>query len=249
MHPTFLREAFVRFDVLTLFPQMFNGPLSESILGRATQSNLVEVGLHNIRSFTTNKHNKVDDSPFGGGAGMVMMAEPIVRALEAVKQERPVARTILLSASGTQFNQDKARELAGLTGGTLVLICGRYEGVDARVGRHYCDEELSVGDYVLSGGELPAMVIIDAVSRLIPGVLGNAESSIEESQEGGVLEYPQYTRPREFEGHEVPAVLLDGDHKAIKNWRRRSALLRTKYCRPDLFSKLKLSPNDKKLLD
>jgi tRNA (guanine37-N1)-methyltransferase len=239
----------MRFDVLTLFPALFESPLQASILGRAIKDGHVEVGLHDIREFTTDKHRNVDDSPFGGGAGMVMMPGPVVDAIESVKAERKVTRTILLSPSGRRFDQAYARELAAMDSANVVLICGRYEGVDARVADGWCDEELSIGDYVLSGGELAALTIIDAVARLIPGVLGNVQSNEEESLEGGLLEYPHYTRPRSFRGRDVPAVLLGGNHHEIDKWRRRQALERTRTRRPDLFEQLEKGAEDKKLLD
>ena len=242
----------MKFDVLTLFPEFFDGPLSTSLLGRAIESGLVDVGLHNIRDNAVGKHRTVDDSPYGGGAGMVMMAEPIVTTLEALQEqsEVPIARTIQLSPSGRLFNQSIARELADCAGeGRVVLICGRYEGIDSRVAQICCDDELSIGDYVLNGGELAALVIIEAVSRFIPGVLGNDQSVVVESLEEGLLEYPQYTRPREFRGHKVPETLLDGDHGAIANWRRKQSLILTKTRRPDLLEKLELTDDEKKLLD
>jgi len=242
----------MRFDVLTLFPELFETPLRTSVLGRAVESERIQVGVHDIREHAVGKHRSVDDSPYGGGAGMVMMAEPIVSSLEAIRErsDMPVARTILLSPSGRPFTQSIARELSQLAGtGSVALICGRYEGVDARVAEMVCDDELSIGDYILTGGELGALVIIEAVSRLISGVLGNEESTVVESLEDGVLEYPQYTRPREFRGQIVPQVLLDGNHGAIQQWRREQSLLLTKDRRPDLLMELDLSDNDKKLLD
>ncbi len=242
----------MKFDVLTLFPEFFEGPLSTSVLGRAIQSGLVDVGLHDIRDHALGKHRSVDDSPYGGGAGMVMMAEPIVCTLESMAKnaQAPVARTILLSPAGRPFNQSIARALADRADeGSIVLICGRYEGIDCRVTQISCDDELSIGDYVLNGGELAALVIIEAVSRLIPGVLGNDQSVVVESLERGLLEYPQYTRPREFRGCKVPDILLDGDHAAIAKWRHEQSLILTRDRRPDLLEKLELSDNEKKLLD
>jgi len=242
----------MRFDVLTLFPELFDVPMRTSVLGRAVKMGQVQIGLHNIRDHAVGKHRSVDDSPYGGGAGMVMMAEPIVSTLEALHEESsvPVARTILLSPSGRPFTQSIAREFAQRADeGSIVLICGRYEGVDARVSELVCDDELSIGDYILTGGELGALAIIEAVSRLIPGVLGNEESAVIESLEDGLLEYPQYTKPRAFRGENVPQVLLDGNHAAIRQWRREQSLLLTKNRRPDLLSEQDLSDNDKKLLD
>ena len=239
----------MRFDVLTLFPELFQSPLQASILGRALSGGFIDVELHDIREYATDKHRSVDDSPFGGGAGMVMMPGPVVDAIESVKAERNVARTILLSPSGRKFDQAYARELALLQPANLLFICGRYEGVDSRVAEQWCDEELSIGDYVLSGGELAALAVIDTIARLIPGVLGNDESNVEESMEDGLLEYPHYTRPRSFRDLDVPSVLLSGNHRNIADWRRKQSLERTRMRRPDLFNRLELSTDDKKLLD
>ncbi|HIA04809.1 MAG TPA: tRNA (guanosine(37)-N1)-methyltransferase TrmD [Myxococcales bacterium] len=239
----------MRFDVLTLFPELFQSPLKASILGRALSGGFIDVELHDIREHTTDKHRSVDDSPFGGGAGMVMMPGPVVSAIESVKAERNVARTILLSPSGRKFDQAYARELALIQPANLLFICGRYEGVDSRVAEQWCDEELSIGDYVLSGGELAALAVIDTIARLIPGVLGNDESNVDESMEDGLLEYPHYTRPRSFRDLDVPSVLLSGNHRDIAVWRRKQSLERTQMRRPDLFNRLELSVNDKKLLD
>jgi len=234
------------FEILTLFPGMFVSPLGESILGKARERGLVQVRVHNIRDHAIDKHQITDDRPFGGGEGMVMKPEPIVRLLEALKAQGPLPWVVLLSPQGHMFNQDCARRWSTLP--RLVLVCGRYEGVDERVAEHFADEEISLGDFVVTGGELPAMVILDAVTRLLPGVLGNAASATSESFVEPVLEYPQYTRPREFCGHRVPEILLSGDHAAIQRWRRGQALLRTKVRRPDLFARLDLTPLDGKLL-
>lgn len=234
------------FEILTLFPGMFVSPLGESILGKARERGLVQVRVHNIRDHATDKHQITDDRPFGGGEGMVMKPEPIVRLLEALKAQGPLPWVVLLSPQGHMFNQDCARRWSTLP--RLVLVCGRYEGVDERVAEHFADEEISLGDFVVTGGELPAMVILDAVTRLLPGVLGNAASATSESFVEPVLEYPQYTRPRDFCGHRVPEILLSGDHAAIQRWRRGQALLRTKVRRPDLFARLDLTPLDGKLL-
>ena len=190
-----------------------------------------------MRDFTLNKHRKVDDTPFGGGVGMIMNVEPIARALEAIKKEVPKAKTILLSPGGKPVNQEKASQLAHQE--SLILICGRYEGIDERVRLHFADEEVSIGDYILTGGEIPAMVLLETVSRLIPGVLGDSESIVEESFTGGVLEYPQYTRPRDFKGFKVPDVLVSGDPKKIRAWQKAEALKKTESVRPDLFEKIK----------
>lgn len=234
------------FEVLTLFPGMFESPLGESIVGKAIDRGLIEVRLHNIREQAFDKHQMTDDRPFGGGEGMVMKPEPIIRAVDRLKASGPQPRVILLSPQGQLFNQTMAGKLSRLS--RLVLICGRYEGVDERVAQSVVDEEISIGDYILTGGELAAMVVIDAVGRLIPGVLGNAASAEAETFAATILEYPQYTRPQEYRGRRVPPVLLSGNHQAINDWRRGQALLRTKLRRPDLFSKLQLSAADERLL-
>lgn len=236
----------MKFDILTLFPGMFDSPLRESILGRAIEKGLVEVRTVNIRDFAMDKHQVVDDTPYGGGQGMVMKVEPIARAIEWVKAQNPSARTIYLTPQGKQFNHEMARTLSSRS--HLILLCGRYEGVDERVREIFVDEEISIGDYVLTGGELAAMVLIDAVSRLLPGVLGSDRSAEEDSFFHSLLEYPQYTRPFNFRGSEVPAVLLSGNHSEILLWRRREALKRTAVRRPDLLAGASLSEEDKKLL-
>ncbi|HZS75232.1 MAG TPA: tRNA (guanosine(37)-N1)-methyltransferase TrmD [Ktedonobacteraceae bacterium] len=234
----------MHFDIFTLFPDMFAGPFNESILKRAQERGLLSIALHNIRDATTDRHHVVDDYPYGGGAGMVMKPDPIFKAVEAVYQGGPI---ILLTPQGRVFNQSIARELARES--RLTLICGHYEGVDERVREHLVTDEISIGDFVLTGGELGAMIIVDAVSRLLPGVLGGEESTLEESHSAGLLEYPQYTRPPEFRGWRVPDVLLSGNHGEIAKWRRKEALRRTKERRPDLFAKLDLSSKqDQKLL-
>ncbi|QPJ61927.1 MAG: tRNA (guanosine(37)-N1)-methyltransferase TrmD [Candidatus Nitronauta litoralis] len=237
----------IHFDIISLFPEMFEGPFQESILDRAREEGLLDVRLHNLRDYTLNKHGKVDDTPFGGGAGLVMNIEPIDRALQAIKQDRPQALTVLLSPSGKRFDQKKARELADSN--QIILICGRYEGVDERVAETLVDEQLSIGDYVLSGGEIPAMVLVDAVTRLIPGVVGDPASLDEESFENGLLEYPQYTRPRDYKGSEVPEVLVSGDHKKIKEWQRKAALKKTARHRPDLLEQLNLNNEERAMID
>lgn len=237
----------MRFDVFTIFPGIFAGPLSESILRRAQEQGLVSIHLHNIRDWATDRHRSVDDEPYGGGPGMVMMAPPIVHAVEAVLgpelEQTPI---ILLTPSGDVFNQDLARELAQYP--RLALICGRYEGIDDRVRIILRARELSIGDYVLTGGELAAAVIIDVVSRLVPGVI-DPESLAEESHTSGLLEYPQYTRPPVFRGLAVPDVLLSGNHARIGEWRRQQALCRTRARRPDLLAKAQLSEKDRRLLE
>ena len=220
----------MRVDILTLFPGMFVGPFDESMLKRAREAGLLQLNLVDIRDFATDRHRTVDDTPYGGGPGMVMKAGPIFAAIEAVRSAD--SRVILLSPQGRLFEQAMAIELSTLP--HLVLICGHYEGVDERVREHLVDEELSIGDYVLTGGELAAMVLVDAVARLLPGVLGAGDSIVEESHSSGLLEYPQYTRPAEFRGWRVPDILLSGNHAEIARWRRRRALERTRERRPDL---------------
>lgn len=212
----------MRFDIITIFPDMFGSYFGESILKRAREAGLVDIAVHDLRAYTTDKHHKTDDTPYGGGAGMVMKAEPIARAMEEVKARSAGAsvRTILLSAKGERFTQTKARRLAEHD--RIILVCGRYEGVDERVVEAgVIDEELSIGDFVLTGGEVPAMAVVDAVARLVPGVLGNETSAVTESHaEEGYLEHPQYTKPEEWRGHRVPDVLLSGHHANIEAWKR-----------------------------
>ena len=227
----------LRFDIISIFPGMFESPFGDSIIQRAREEGLLDIRLHDLRDYSLNKHRKVDDNPFGGGVGMVMNVEPIARAIAAVKKEVPKTRTILLSPGGKPLNQEKAWELSRLT--SLTLICGRYEGVDERVRLHYVDEEISIGDYVLTGGELPAMVLVETVSRLLPGVLGDPESVVEESFHDDLLEYPQYTRPRDYEGFKVPEILVSGDPKKIHDWQKSEALKKTTQVRPDLLEKNK----------
>jgi tRNA (guanine37-N1)-methyltransferase len=236
----------MKFDILTLFPKMFSSPFQESILGKAIEKRLIQIRTINLRDFTSDKHRVVDDTPYGGGQGMVMKGEPIARAIEWVKSQDPSAYTIFLTPQGKPFNQKMAQELSDRS--HLVLLCGRYEGIDERVRRLFADEEISIGDYVLTGGELAAMVLMDAVSRLLPGVLGSDRSAEEDSFFQSLLEYPQYTRPPNFRGMEVPEVLLSGNHAAISRWRRREALRRTWMRRPDLLEKASLSNEDRELL-
>ncbi len=235
------------FEILTIFPSMFSSPLEESMIGKARDRGLIQVRVHNIRDFAGGKHQMTDDRPFGGGEGMVMKPEPIVGALRVISESGPAARTILLSPQGRLFDQETARALSLLP--RLILICGRYEGVDERVADHFTDDQISIGDYVLTGGELAAMVVVDSVARLLPGVLGNEGSALEDSFSQPVLEHPQYTRPRDFEGMTVPPVLLCGNHETIRRWRRGQALMRTRTRRPDLFARLELSPEDRELLE
>ena len=227
----------LRFDIVSIFPGMFESPFGESIIQRAREEGLLDIRLHDLRDYSLNKHRKVDDNPFGGGVGMVMNVEPIARAISAVKKEVPETRTILLSPGGRPLDQEKAWELSRLP--SLTLICGRYEGIDERIRLHYVDEEISIGDYVLTGGELPAMVLVEAISRLLPGVLGDPESVVEESFHDDLLEYPQYTRPRDYEGFKVPEILVSGDPKKIRDWQKSEALKKTTQVRPDLLEKNK----------
>ena len=220
----------MKIDVLTLFPGMFPGPLDESIIKRACDSGRLRLGIRDLRDYTHDRHRKVDDRPFGGGPGMLMKPEPLFEAVEDMRGEK--TRIILTSPAGRPFRQEIARELASEE--HLLLICGSYEGFDERVRKCLADDELSIGDYVLTNGALPAMVIIDTVTRLLPGVLGDDESSVDESFSDGLLEYPQYTRPAEFRGMRVPEVLLSGDHASIEQWRREQSRLRTVQSRPDL---------------
>jgi tRNA (guanine37-N1)-methyltransferase len=238
------KEKFMHIDIFTLFPGMFQGPLTESILKRAQERDLLSIALHNIRDATTDRHHVVDDYPYGGGAGMVMKPDPVFAAVEAVYQSGPI---ILLTPQGNLFNQQFAQELSQQP--RLTLLCGHYEGIDERVRQHLVTDEISIGDYVLTGGELAAMIVVDAVARLLPGVLAEA-STQEESHTSGMLEYPQYTRPPEFRGWRVPAILLSGHHEQVARWRRKESLRLTRERRADLFAKLDLSSKlDKKLLE
>lgn len=236
----------MRIDILTLFPEMFAGPFSASILKRAVDRGIIDIRLHNIRDYTHDRHHIVDDAPYGGGAGMVLKPEPICEAVEAVKAEADVpTKVILLSPGGRLFNQEIAGELADKP--RLILIAGHYEGIDERV-RTVIDDQISIGDYVLSGGEIPAMAVTDAVLRLVPGVLGSSQSAVDESHSCGLLEYPHYTRPPEFRGLKVPPVLLSGNHAEIERWRRQEALKRTLKQRPELLDKAELSDTEREML-
>ncbi|HLD93988.1 MAG TPA: tRNA (guanosine(37)-N1)-methyltransferase TrmD [Anaerolineales bacterium] len=234
-------------DVFTLFPELFGTYLETSILGRARQAGLLDVQLHNIRDFASDKHQVTDDEPYGGGGGMVMKPEPIFSAIEGVLAEGSSVPVILLSPQGRLFNQKVAQELSANE--RMALICGRYEGVDERVREHLVTDEISVGDYVLTGGELPALIIIDAVARLLPGALGDPTGAITDSHASGLLEYPHYTRPPEFRSWGVPEVLKSGDHARIRQWRRKQSLLRTAQRRPDLLARAELSKKDRQLLE
>lgn len=237
----------MRIDILTLFPEMCQTVMNESIIGRAQKADKVEIVCTNIRDYANNKHNKVDDTPYGGGMGMVMAAEPIYNAYKSLYdegEEKP--HLVYLSPKGKTFNQQKVIELSKLD--RLVLLCGHYEGVDERVLEEIVDEEISIGDFVLTGGELPALAVADAVCRMLPGVLSDELCFSEESHFSGLLEYPQYTRPAEWMGKEVPEVLLSGNHKKIEEWRRAKSLVITMEKRPDMLKEADLSEKDKKLL-
>jgi tRNA (guanine37-N1)-methyltransferase len=268
----------MQIDVITIFPDFFRGPLDYGIVRRAREAGLVKIEIHDLRAFTRDRHKTVDDRPFGGGAGMILKPEPIFECVESLsvapRKDRVAAKqsVVLLSAQGKRFDQKLASELAELD--RLVLICGRYEGVDERVGMHLADREISIGDYVLSGGELGAAVIVDAITRLVPGAVGNEASTRQESffagpelgknglsdkgvrptqpdstcGSGGLLDYPHYTRPADFRGIKVPEVLVNGNHEDIKRWRRRSALEKTKQNRPDLLEEARLSEEDRELI-
>ena len=235
----------MKIDVFSIFPEMITGYTKQSILGRSIESGLLEVSVHDLRLATTDIHRTVDDQPFGGGAGMVLMPEPVFKAVEEVEPERPL---ILLGPSGRKFDQKLANELSDLKG--FSLLCGRYEGVDERIRTDLCDDEISIGDFVLAGGELAALTIIETVARLEPGVLGNEFSATEESFSDGLLEYPQFTRPSNFRDLEVPEILLSGDHGKIERWRKAASLAKTLSQRPDLIEKRGgLSEDENKLLE
>lgn len=237
----------MHFDVLSLFPSLFDSVFEESIIKRARAAGLVTIALHNIRDYATGRHRMTDDTPYGGGGGMIMKPEPIFAAVEALLgPEKQTVPIILLTPQGRRFSQRIARELSQQR--RLVLICGRYEGVDERVRQHLATDAISIGDYVLAGGEIPAMVIIEAVTRLIPGVLGDPAATFEDSHAEGMLEYPHYTRPPDFRGYTVPEVLLSGNHAEIVRWRRQQALRRTWQMRPDLLERARLTEEDKAFL-
>lgn len=236
----------MKFHILTLFPEMFAGPLSASIIGRGIENGHLGVELYNIRDYAIDRHRTVDDSPYGGGAGMVMKVEPLTACLEAAIARAPGAKILLASPGGMPLTQKMAAVLAAEK--ELVVVCGRYEGIDERVRELFSAIEFSIGDYVLTGGELAAMVLVDSVGRLVPGVLGSDESAVDESFSDGLLEYPQYTRPPEFRGLKVPDVLLSGNHREIARWRRRQALLKTVQSRPSLLESVELTKEDRKTL-
>ncbi len=238
----------MRIDIITLFPEMFQGPFDSSIIKRAREQKRVQLNLVNLRDYSRQKHRQVDDYPYGGGKGMLIKPEPVFEAVEALRShEREKTRVVLLCPKGELFNQGKAKSLA--EEGHLILICGHYEGVDQRVKDELVNEEISIGDYVLTGGEIPAMVVTDSVIRLLPGVLSSTKSVEEESFYEPLLEYPQYTRPEVFQGLRVPEILLSGDHEKIRLWRRQQSLLKTLEKRPDLLQKAQLNPEDKKILE
>lgn len=235
----------MRFDVLSIFPEMFDSPLKASLLGKAIEAGILQVGVHDLRDWAPGPHRKLDDAPFGGGAGMVMAPGPVVEAVEATRQ--PGGRVILMAAAGRPLTQALAGELAAEE--QVVLVCGRYEGLDDRIRRVLSAEEISIGEYVLAGGELPALVLIEAVSRLVPGVMGNSESLGEESFADGLLEYPQFTRPAEYRGLKVPDVLVSGHHAMVAAWRREQSLRRTLERRPELLAAADLSDAEKEKLE
>jgi len=238
----------MKFDIVTIFPRMVEAPLAEGVVGRAITRGALDVRIHDLRGFTTDRHHVVDDMPFGGGPGMVLKPEPLFRAVEHVRRERGAPGAVVLtSPDGPKLTHATAERLRDL--GHIVILCGRYEGVDERVRRHLATEEISIGDYVLSGGELPALVIIDAIARLVPGVVGDEQSVVRDTFATGLLDFPQYTRPAEFEGLAAPPVLLSGHHGEIERWRRREALSRTLDRRPDLLEGIRLAPADEALLD
>jgi tRNA (guanine37-N1)-methyltransferase len=238
----------MKFDIVTIFPRMVEAGLAEGVVARGIERGLVDVQVHDLRAYTTDRHRSVDDLPYGGGPGMVMKLEPMAKAVAEVRARRGDPTTvILLSPQGRRFTQAEAGRVASLP--HVVLLCGRYEGVDERVRSLVATEELSVGDYVLSGGELPALVVVDAVSRLIPGVVGDARSVEEDSFSRGLLDYPQYTRPSEYEGHKVPDVLLSGHHEEVRRWRKMAALRRTIDRRPELLDTTALDADERAMLD
>ncbi len=243
----------MRIDILTLFPEMFQSPFGFGILKRAIDRGLVNVNLHNIRDYTHDKHRTVDDYPYSGGPGMLLKPEPIFEAVESITSGSPAAEkggqppVILLTPQGRLFSQEIARDLSGYD--HLILICGRYEGVDERVRQHLVTDEISIGDYVLTGGEFPAMVVVDSVVRLLPGVLGSDASSLDESHSDGLLEYPQYTRPEVYKGWGVPEILLSGNHAQIAGWRREQVIRRTLERRPDLLEKTTLDQKERQLVE
>ena len=237
----------MRFDILTVFPDMLKGVLLESVIGNAVENNIIDIRFHNIRDFSTNKHRKTDDTPFGGGRGMVMTPQPVIDCHRSVTEGEEHVHTVYMSPQGKVLTQEKAKELAKLD--RLVILCGHYEGFDERIIESIVDEEISIGDYVLTGGEMPAAVLVDCISRMIPGVLPEAECYENESIASGILEYPQYTRPRDFEGMEVPEILFSGHHANIEKWRREKALEKTLRVRPELLESAPLTKKDIQFLE
>lgn len=237
----------VRFDILSIFPEMFEGPLSSSLIQKALDRKIINICVHDIRRYATDKHRMTDDYPYGGGGGMVMKVEPVARALDDIVPSECDCQVILMTPQGETFSQKIAEELARCD--RIVIICGHYEGIDERIREHLIDREISIGDYVLTGGELPSMILVDAVSRLVPDVLGNDESALFDTFATGLLEHPQYTRPREYRAWTVPEVLVSGDHKKIDHWRRKKSLERTLKRRPDLLETAPLSEEDLRLLE
>jgi tRNA (guanine37-N1)-methyltransferase len=237
----------IKFDVLSIFPEMFASPFNSSLLKKAQEKGLLNICLHDIRNWADDKHKMTDDAPYGGGCGMVMKVEPVEKTLAAIKNEKDDSLVVLMTPQGETFNQKIAAQLAQKK--QIIIICGRYEGVDERIREHLVDREISIGDYILTGGEFAAIVLIDAVSRLVPGVLGNPQSTFSESFSNDLLEYPQYTRPAEYKGWTVPEILLSGNHAQIELWHRRESLRRTYQRRPDLLKNIKLSAEDKKNIE
>jgi len=237
----------VRIDIVTIFPSFFDSPLREGVIHRACERGVLDIRVHDLRAFTLDRHRVTDDAPYGGGAGMVMKPEPLFAALEQLKGENPGATTVLLSPQGRLWRQALVREYGTRPG--MILVCGRYEGVDERVREALVDEEISIGDYVLTGGETAALVLVETVARQVPGVVGQPESVAQDSFFAGLLDHPHYTRPAEFRGRAVPEVLLSGDHAAIARWRRREALRQTLRKRPELLAAAELSADDLKLLE
>jgi tRNA (guanine37-N1)-methyltransferase len=236
----------VQFDIITLFPSMFESPLREGIISKAQKKGLIDIRVHDLREYTEDRHRTADDTPYGGGAGMVMKAEPIVGAIEAIKLPTGNTRTVFLTPQGVLLKQERAKKLS--TYSQLIILCGRYEGVDERV-LSFVDEEISIGDFVLTGGEIAAMAVLDVVARLVPGVVGDAASVSEDTFSNSLLKYPQYTRPDDFRGLSVPEILLSGDHKKIAEWRSAESLKRTLKRRPDLIEKADLTDKEKKQLE
>jgi tRNA (guanine37-N1)-methyltransferase len=236
----------MKFDIFTILPEVFTPYINSSILAKANQKKLIEICIHDIRTFTTDKHHVTDDTPYGGGGGMVMKPEPVFSAVETVLGTHPYCPVILLSPQGKVLDQEMAYKL--VEHDHIALICGRYEGFDERIREHLVTEEISIGDYVLTGGELPAMILVDVLSRLVPGVLGDPDGASDDSHASGLLEYPHYTRPPEYRGWKVPDVLLSGNHAEINRWRRQQSLLRTFNRRPDMLQKADLSTEDKEFL-